>query len=91
MAQKLRRQGYCKKCLCILDRSNNGPQAYTEHHIYPKAHYNGIGPTEVLCRNCHDLAELVIKSAEGKKRKKLDKETYWMLHTNFMEDNWYDK
>jgi len=88
MAQKQRRQDKCSKCHCTLDNSNNGPHAYTEHHIWPKRHYNSIGPTEVLCRNCHDLAEKVLESAEGGKKHKLDKETYWMLHRNFMKDNW---
>lgn len=89
--QKPRRQYGCSKCNVKLDNSNNGPKGYSSHHILPKKWYHGTGRTIVLCRACHDILEAIIKSAEGKGKTKLDKETYEMLCENFIHSAYWDR
>jgi len=92
--QKERREKKCSKCNCRFDNSNNGPRCYTEHHIWPERWFNGNGPKQVYCRQCHDVLEAIIKSAEGgkkKKKTKLAKKTYEMLNHNFLMSKYWDK
>lgn len=92
--ERKKHQGHCTKCGCNLDKSNNGPNAYTEHHILPKRWFNGDGPKQLLCRTCHDVLEAIIKSAEGGKngrKRKLTEKTYYMLNTNFLKSEYWTR
>lgn len=52
----------------------------TKHHIFPKRFFNGRGPIQELCRQCHDEIERMIPAYT-----KLTQEEYLQIVEDFLQ------
>ena len=73
--------GKCPKCKQNKMRTN--------HHIFPKCFYGNSGPTELICRDCHDRLEIFLQKREGRdlsgNRNKLPTHHYILLYYKYIE------
>ena len=69
--------GQCAKCKKEIngDKKHKGGR----HHIYPRRHFGGAGPTIDLCQECHTAIEKLIPEEP-----KLKKERYTKIMIDFL-------
>lgn len=80
---EMEKETNCKKCGVFLKHTNNKPDSYTTHHIFPQKYFKGSGPVETLCRRCHDRADKLIERVDL--GKKLPEDMYRRIHKRFMD------
>ncbi len=65
----------------------------TEHHVYPQCHYNGEGPTVLLCDRCHPGIEREYAKHESDVMRRRGDETrvdigiraYWIIWVSYRD------